>query len=222
MARYLLHIILLLSLLACQKSGETNQCYTYKECLDKEGRFCTNGFKFGEKVRYDSYGVDTPGPSTAGNVVTYSFQSQGATYTASIHGAFRSRPFDEIGDFAQAKIIEAIDEWGSHINLDFRPALNEVNSDLKIICTSINDTKGLGITSCTTADCTALEAYVFFDNSPISAENFYSLALHELGHVLGLSDSNRSNIMSYESNIYEYNTLQAGDIEGVISIYGPR
>lgn len=197
-------------------------CTIYRDCQQAyEGRFCTNGNKFGENNQFENFGVDQVGPISKGNVVTYSFQTSG-TYPTVFFGEFQSRTFGEIGIFAKDKIREALAEWESHIDIILEETTDEENSILKIICADINDKAGIGYSTCTDMVCAEMIGYVFFKNNPISEENFYSLALHEVGHALGLCHSSPSNIMSYNSKAYDYNTLQAGDIEGIISIYGAK
>lgn len=197
-----------------------DNCTVYRDCQqDHEGRFCTNGNKFGSNNQYEDFGVDSAGPMSEGNLVTYSFQSSG-TYPTMFFGEFESRPFSQIGIFAEDKIREALAEWESHIDIVFEETQDQENSLLKIICADIDDKAGIGYATCTNTTCIEMIGYVFFKNSPLSEEEFYSLALHEVGHALGLCHSNPSNIMSHTSTVYNYNNLQPGDIEGIISIYG--
>jgi len=203
-------------------NSAVGNCKVYRDCQQAyEGRFCTNGNKFGDNNQYKDHGVDLAGPMSKGNVVTYSFQSMG-TYPTVFFGEFQSRTFGEIGSFAKDKIREAIAEWESHIDIVFEETTDQENSMLKIICADINDKAGIGYSTCTNMVCAEMVGYVFFKNSPVSPENFYALALHEVGHALGLCHSSPDNIMSYNSNAYDYDTLQQGDIEGIISIYGAK
>ena len=218
MRKYLVYLVFIF--FACK--SEKEPCYVYRTCIgDYEGRFCTDGIKFGDNFQFGDFGVDVGGPAASGNVVTYSFQTSGI-YPANHHGEFESKSFDEIGPFAKTKIIEALEEWASHIDLTFEKTDDQENSDLKIICADIEDKAGIGWLRCLDNDCAKPEGFLFFKNDPISEENFYSLALHEIGHVLGLCHSNGSNIMSYNSTSYNFDKLQAGDIEGIISIYGAK
>jgi hypothetical protein len=227
MKYYILPIILLL--MACEpvvvmEDMEVMEydCISYAQCKgDHEGRFCSFGIKFGDDVIFENLGVDVEGPGTTGRTVSYSFQTSG-TYPSSGFGDFESRPFDEIGPFAKDKIREALEEWASHIDITFIETMDEENSDLKYICADIEDKAGIAWSRCTDDDCTDVEGFVFLKNDVISESSFYSLALHETGHALGLCHSNSLNIMSYNSSFYDYDGLQPGDIEGIISIYGPK
>ena len=207
-------------LISCNTGEEP--CFVYRNCIGEfEGRFCTYGLKFGDNFNYRGFGVDAGGPATSGRVVTYSFQTSGF-YPTQNFGDFESRPFDEIGPFAQDQITKALEEWASHIDLTFEKTEDQENSDLKIVCANINDKAGIGWLRCLNDSCTKPEGFVFFKNEPLNEDNFYSLALHEIGHVIGLCHSNSSNIMSHSGTSYNFTQLQAGDIEGAISIYGPK
>lgn len=197
-------------------------CEVYSRCkMESEGRFCTHGGKFGIDPEYDRHGVDIEGPSSSGLSVSYSFQTSGI-YPTPQFGDFESRSFDEIGDFAIDLVHEAIAEWGSHIDITFEHTEDEENSDLKIICADIGNKAGIGYIGCAGILCSNQIGYVFFDNTPISEDEFYPLALHELGHALGLCHANAENVMSYNSQIFHFKNLQKGDIEGMVSIYGPK
>ncbi len=225
-------LCIVLIVLSCSKSIETEPeseveaqlpCYVYRDCIDEyEGRYCTNGNKFGEDKQFNNFGVDRPGPSSDGQIVRYSFQSPGMTYEASIHGAFESKPFSDISSFAKESIRAALKEYESHINITFEETADEEGSDLKLICADIEDKAGIGFSECTDNLCIEMKGFIFFKNKFLLKEYFYSLALHEIGHALGLCHSNPDNIMSHNSSVYSFNSLQAGDIEGIKSIYGAK
>ena len=66
------------------------------------------------------------------------------------------------------------------------------------------------------------DEYEFWKDQPGGAgTRLYNVALHEIGHLLGLSHSQESEAIMYAYYAEDRNDLQADDIAGIQSLYGP-
>lgn len=170
------------------------------------------------------WGSSTPG--TTGGQVTWSF--------ASLAGAIYN--FDAtISEAAfQALIRAAFEAWEDIANIDFVEVADSANSDIRLgwdFIDGMNGTVGEAAYSYFISP-TGFDTFDFaeirFDTSEIwstdpnyvgSAVNFFAVALHEIGHALGLDHStNPDTIMYFQTNATV--DLTSFDIAGAQAIYG--
>ena len=102
----------------------------------------------------------------------------------------------------------------------FEEVSNPDASDVDIIVADIHVT-GLGYSAYVDDLCRDIAGQVIFYVPISNCESFTTLALHEVGHVLGLGHVGSDNIMNpdWGDGVTE---LQPGDIAGIQSIYGVR
>lgn len=179
--------------------------------------YVINNFKWGEGVQ-----------GTAGGQVSWSF--------AQTTGSFFSfdRPFSEAE--YQALVREAFDAWEDVLNIDFVEVSDASTVELRVGWDAIDGAFGTVGTAQYSGSRTTdpvfsiTQAEIRFDTAETwnlnktsggQDTNFYTVALHEIGHVLGLGHAtNRETVMfaTQQADIIE---LQAGDITGGQIIYGP-
>ncbi|MEO0379335.1 MAG: matrixin family metalloprotease [Pseudomonadota bacterium] len=165
---------------------------------------------------------------TSGGQVNWSF--------AQTTGSFFSfdRPFSEAE--YQALVREAFAAWEAALNIDFVEVADSSSVELRVGWDAIDGAFGTvgtaqysgvrssdPVFSITNAEIRFDTAETWNLNKTSGGQdtNFYTVALHEIGHVLGLGHStNRETIMfaSQQDDIVE---LQSGDITGAQIIYGP-
>ena len=70
--------------------------------------------------------------------------------------------------------------------------------------------------------CNDLSGQVVLNSKTTLCHEYFLLALHEIGHALGLGHVTTSNVMKQGAPNLNFSGLQSGDIEGIQSIYGSR
>ena len=102
-------------------------------------------------------------------------------------------------------------------NLTFTEQTGTGPADIRVIVADITQ-GGLGYPPIPNQACGGL--VIFKSGSPNrNCNEMYRLALHEIGHVLGLGHVTSDNIMN---PIKPLLSLQSGDIQGIQSIYGKK
>lgn len=151
--------------------------------------------------------------------LTYSFIDSGFVFNTHSQDNVISLSFDKVISCSKQRIRTAFSEWESAAPLKFVETTNNEQANIKIIIANISQ-GGLGYPPYSDEPCKALAGLLII--RPIansSCDSYYYLALHEIGHILGLGHVLSENVMN--PNIY-YNKLQKGDIQGIQSIYGKK
>lgn len=227
MRKYLIICFLLVS---CEENEEAS---TYRVC-DGWGNascprgtnvpFCTNGFKWGNDNPYDQAGQNVQGPGTGGGVVTYSFRGEGEVFGMHAQDGIISLAFDNLNSCAKEKVREAFQKWEAVAGISFEEVSDSELSDIVLSAGQIEDPEigAVGYPSYTGVPCEDLAGQIIFDIPTRSnCDRFLNLALHEIGHALGLGHVGSNNIMNPNWNDNETD-LQGGDILGIQSIYGVK
>jgi Ca2+-binding RTX toxin-like protein len=165
------------------------------------------------------------GYGTSGGQVTWSF----ATTVGAIYN------FDSsISSAAYQQAIQmAFDAWEAVANIDFVQVADSSAVDIRLGWDSIDGANNI-VGECTAnynpANGLINFAEIRFDDDEVwssdpnytgsSAINFYAVALHEIGHALGLSHSSDPSTIMYAFTGTAID-LTAGDIAGAQYIYGP-
>ena len=172
----------------------------------------TFGFKWGEAA-YQSHGgqVTWSFALTSGQF----FQFDGAITDAALQNLIR----------------DAFAAWETVTNIDFVEVADSAASNIRLGWDAIDgklNTLGEAYTSWNRDDVnTAVRGEIRFDTAETwslsktvhDASNFYALALHEIGHVLGLDHTDDINTIMFPI-IGNTVDLSSGDIAGVEWIYG--
>jgi hypothetical protein len=186
------------------------------------------------------------GPSsllgTPGGTVTYSFMSGGVNCGGAIgvfgFGCRTLAPEETFGAEYESIFSSAFASWSQWANIDFLQVPDDGSqlgrdtpgsagmirigaSPRFVISTSVYAFSIIGPYGAVPA---GAGADIFF-NSTFGlwpADDLFAIALHEIGHSIGLEHSQvRSSIM-YASYNDDINTLQPDDIAGVQALYGAR
>ena len=173
-------------------------------------------------------------PGTSGGTITWSMGAQiptGAPYTSSastvgadfqstIRAAFAR--WDEVGNFT---FVEIADSSAANISVVFDELAGEGASTLGIANTRYSTTTGL-----------SLRAYIRFDigrtwrnlagasytvgSTSSTPTNLYAVALHEIGHALGLAHENDFTTLMNSYYNEGINDLTSDEIAGIHYLYG--
>ncbi|MEM8537836.1 MAG: matrixin family metalloprotease [Pseudomonadota bacterium] len=180
------------------------------------------------------WGQDAMG--TASGEITWSINMAGLVLNTSRF------PNQTLADFEQA-LFDAFDAWAAVAQLTFRQVADGAAADVTMSFTSENVggfnlgtpfgtvglassffnggpvSNGLGIMQSGRIFFDAAETWVASGNAP-NAVSFLGVALHEIGHVLGLGHFDGN--MQVMNSRLSTDQLQAGDIAGIQQIYGAR
>ena len=157
----------------------------------------------------------------------------GGTITFGFDAAFYSSlnlASGDIGAF-EAAAAEALDTWASVAQLDFVATASAADADILFTAASLADSQvGEALTTFVEAGVVdrVIEAVVTFDAnrawSPFGEDgmNFYNVALHEVGHTLGLGHPpDAPDEVMYAFYLGDGTlSLGPGDIAGIQHIYG--
>ncbi len=127
-----------------------------------------------------------------------------------------SLSFDKVINCSKQSIRDAFLEWESVAPLKFIETTNNGKPNIKIVIANISQGV-LGYPPYSNEPCKELAGLLIIRPIPNSTcDSYYYLALHEIGHILGLGHVLSNNVMN--PNKY-YKKLQQGDIQGIQTIY---
>jgi hypothetical protein len=170
------------------------------------------------------WGVD--GFGTPGGTVTYSFATGS---TADTHYDFDAQMTAEY----QAAIAAALNQWSAYGDIEFVYTANVGAADMVIGWDTIDGAAGTLGQAYYQYDSsgTVLYSEIRFDLSenwaPTNAEtgkgefSFEAVALHEIGHALGLDHATSTDSIMYSHYGYHLN-LTPVDVAGIQTLYGPQ
>ncbi|WP_369058074.1 matrixin family metalloprotease [Caulobacter sp. 73W] len=130
----------------------------------------------------------------------------------------------------RALVQAAFDAWEAVSNIDFVWVADASSVDIRIGDAPIDGRPGPGEGS-TLATARfwysggeMRVAQVYFDVDAYDRDNFYSTAVHEIGHALGLEHTSIQNAVMYPqiTSANRAGTLTADDINGVQTLYGAK
>ncbi len=192
-------------------------------CVAGDGEYCLFGYKWGTVNTFSNTGYDATGPHEPGGTVTFSFQENNGIVNTHAQANLPSLSFNNLISCAKSEIRKALNEWSTVANIEFQEQPENSNADIQFFVADIKQS-GVGFPNFTEEPCNILSGDVILqsDLNVDECNTFYLFALHEIGHVLGLGHVNSYNIMNPDFYTLGIETLQNGDIEGLIQIYGNK
>lgn len=177
--------------------------------------YCTFGYKWGKDNPFLKAGYQIPGPSSGGLTISYKFQDAGFKFNTHSQNNVESVSIKRISPFAEIIIRKAFAQWEANTDIKFIEKFGKDSTDIKVITADITQ-GGLGYPPVPNGPCAGL---VIFRCTYYNLLSLQYLALHEIGHVLGLGHVSSENVMNPDKS---YQKLQSGDIKGIQSIYGKK
>lgn len=215
----------LILLILCSISCEYNDTGRYRICNNlllcngsDTDEYCTFGYKWGEGNPFGNAGASKPGPSIGPVVISYTFVDAGYSFSTHSQANLTSKSFDLLPGCSKDTIRRALAHWESRAAITFIEK-NNLTADIKIMLGDITQ-GGVSFPPFPEKPCSDLSGQLAIQFNPArNCESLYSLALHEIGHTLGLGHVRSNNVMNPNK---VYLDLQPGDIQGVQSIYGKK
>lgn len=183
------------------------------------GAFCTFGYKWGNDNPFPNAGLEKDGPESSGGTITFGFYEEGEPINTHRHENIQTVSFKRITVCEPKDQIRiALTTWSSHTNLEFEEISDSEIADIKFAVADIN--LAVGYPPYEDDLCSLLGGFVIFGlPGRGTCDGFQNLALHEIGHTLGLGHVSSSNIMNIDYYLPE---LGNGDVLGIQSIYGTK
>lgn len=188
----------------------------------KDVPYCTFGYKFGNSNPYTPNGPFIPGPKIMAGQISYKFQEPGVMFKTIYQNSAISLQFSEND---KSKIRAIISEWSNVARFDFIEKDAGENTDITIVSAftpvsigGVNVVCGLGHPALNENPCNQVSGLLVINPKCNQME---AVALHEMGHVLGLGHVASENVMN-PNRLGIFSELQSGDILGVQSIYGSK
>lgn len=176
-------------------------------------QFATNNIKWGDDI------FGTSGGQVTWSLAITNFPEQPFTFSRSI-----------TGDFSIAT-REAFDAWEAVADIDFVEVADSTRSDIRLGFDDIDGSSGvLAQAFFSFIDVTLVESNIRFDNaeSYVASDgnvgagnvNFKTVAIHEIGHAIGISHSSISPAIMQAFINDDVNELQPDDIAAAQFLYG--
>lgn len=214
-------LFLLIFGISCDDADKTDPIV--EDPVDLNTDFNTLGTKWGDSQSFSPFGYNVGGPEIDGGTVSFSFGQAGLILETEIEVGIESVSFSQMVNCAQVEIRNALDSWSEISNIEFSELPTGSESDITFYIAPI---KVVGIAApplFTGLGGNDISGQVVFrPNQHYTCHKFYLIALHEVGHALGLGHVEEDNIMAGMIPRSSYKGLQAGDIKGIQSIYGKK
>ncbi len=186
-------------------------------CSGNDGTaFCTFGYKWGDRNPFSNAGPGKPGPGSGMIDVSWKFQDAGLVFDTHSQRGVTSTSFDNLINCSKQNVRTAFSAWGSVTNIRFIEKSSQETADINLLVANITQ-GGIAYPPIPNQACSGL--VILNSTARYSCDSFYSIVLHEIGHVLGLGHVSSSNVMNPGKPFLD---LQPGDIQGIQSIYGKQ
>jgi hypothetical protein len=126
-------------------------------------------------------------------------------------------------------VQQAMDAWEAVANIDLVLVNDSASSNIRVGNLYIdgsqpNQASTVGETSFWAQNGVLSTAEIYFDTDAYAGSNFYQIAVHEIGHALGLDHSNVASAVMYYmvNNQNRTGALSADDIAGIQHLYGAK
>jgi hypothetical protein len=194
----------------------------FNKCSNSIGDYCLFGYKWGLDSVFLSTGINANGPKSDGGIVIFSFQSENQTVNTHSQINLKSKPFSFFNSCSKDEIRKAINTWMNKANIKLVEELENSPSNIRFFVAEIRQS-AVGYSNYNESLCSDLDGDIIFATDSFRSCNFfYLLALHEIGHALGLGHVKSNNIMSRDFYSKGIDDLQSGDIKGIIELYGQK
>jgi hypothetical protein len=155
--------------------------------------------------------------------VTWSFGASSiASLDASYSGYDQFDSYIPTTGYYRALVRAAFSAWETFANIHFVEVADSAAVNIRVGNNYLDGTgTTVGLTQTWSSGGAYGEAAVEFDGDAYGS-SFYAIALHEIGHALGLGHSSISGTVMYPTVTNSAGVLTSDDVAGIQSIYGGR
>src|SRR5690349_21724725 len=119
-------------------------------------------------------------------------------------------------------INAAFAEWSEVANIQFQQVSSTANSDIDFSNSALDGAGNvLGVTGFSFSGGQLQSAEIQFDSGDnLSGSDFSLVAIHEIGHAIGLGHFNGDDAVMNSTANFDLDGLEQSDIEGAVALYG--
>ena len=166
-----------------------------------------------------------------GATVTWSFAELDLTSQMTARGFSGYLSFDSaIASQYRTLVRQAMDAWEAVANIDLVESTDAVGVGIRVGNRYIDgaaqpgQSSTVGETSFWSSGSRMTAAQVYFDTDAYTGTSFYQIAVHEIGHALGLDHSTVTNAVMYfqVNSANRSGQLSNDDVNGIQTLYGAK
>jgi len=211
-------------LMSCDGEDSESCASVLSEICDgkTQGDYCTFGYKWGENPSFGPAGVDMPGPTSSGGCIFVNAVREPTMINVEGLGKLlTSSPYEKATCFRE-QLNNAMAAWNRVADVKLILGGLDGREDMINIYAADINSQNLGFgNQFSDALCGPFAGTIVLNDQPAaSCFELFIILLHELGHALGLGHINGPTIMQAGSGKFDFQTLQEGDIKGIVSLYG--
>ena len=164
--------------------------------------------------------------NSEGDSMAYDFSLEGAKWGSSelgtAGGTVTWAVDDSISQTDLQSINAAFAEWSKVADIQFQEVSSTANADIDFSNTAIDGASNvLGVTGFSFSGGQLQHADVQFDSGDnLSGSDFSLVAIHEIGHAIGLGHYNDDDAVMNSFANFDLTGLEQSDIDGIVALYG--
>jgi matrixin len=164
--------------------------------------------------------------NSEGDSMAYDFSLEGAKWGSpelgTAGGTVTWAVDDSISQAEMQSINAAFAEWSEVANIQFQAVSSTADADIDFSNSAIDGTGNvLGVTGFSYSGGQLQSADIRFDSGDnLSGSEFSLVAIHEIGHAIGLGHFNGDDAVMNSTANFSLDGLEQSDIDGIVALYG--
>jgi hypothetical protein len=164
--------------------------------------------------------------NSEGDSMAYDFSLEGAKWGSpelgTAGGTVTWAVDDSISQVELQSINAAFAEWSEVANIQFQAVSSTADADIDFSNSAIDGAGNvLGVTGFSYSGGQLQSADIRFDSGDnLSGSEFSLVAIHEIGHAIGLGHFNGDDAVMNSTANFSLDGLEQSDIDGIVALYG--